>query len=396
MRVAVIGGGVIGLAVSWRLAADGERVDLFDDRTGRGASFAAAGMLAPAGEAWFGEDALVRAGVESARMWPEFAARLGHASDVDVWLRREPSLMVGADAADAADLDRVHRIVQGLGLAAERLTRREARRLEPALTSTLRRALLLRGDLSVHNRRVVEALLRAGARAGVRMHPERADVVTDPAGIAVGVRSRHAGTVTRADAVVVTAGHDSRGVGGLPELLRRAVRPVKGQILRLRAAGPLVSRTVRARVRGDAVYVVPRADREIVVGATSEESEDLRVTAEGVFEVLRCGIELLPALRDCEVAEVAARARPGTVDNFPLVGRTQVPNLLVATGHHRGGVLLAPLTAAAVSALLHGAPVLETVLPFDPARLTERRDPGHGCLPGALLDASVSAAGGRS
>jgi glycine oxidase len=169
MRVAVIGAGVVGLAVAWRLARAGDGVEVYDDRPGSGASYAAAGMLAPAGEAWFGEDALVTLGAESARAWPGFAERLTRETHHDVWLRHEPTLMVGADEADRTDLDRVHRLLRSHGLTAEPLTRREARRLEPALTASLRRVLLVPGDLSVHNRRVVQALLRACDSAGVSL-----------------------------------------------------------------------------------------------------------------------------------------------------------------------------------------------------------------------------------
>jgi glycine oxidase len=368
MRVAVIGAGVVGLAVAWRLSREGDRVEVFDDRPGAGASHAAAGMLAPAGEAWFGEDALLALGAESAGMWPGFAETLGRESDHDVWLRREPALMVGTDEADRADLDRVHRLLRSHDLAVDPLTRREARRLEPALTTSLRRALLVRGDLSVHNRRVVDALRRACDRAGAPLRPERADVVTDHGGAAIGVRARGSGNVHRADVVVVAAGHGTSAVGGVPESLRSAVRPVKGEILRLRGHEPLLTRTVRARVRGDAVYAVPRADGEIVLGATSEEQGDLRVTADGVFELLRRGISVVPGIRDCELVEATAGARPGTADNGPLIGHTGLPNLLAATGHYRGGVLMAPVTAEAIAALLHGRPVHDTVRPFAPTR----------------------------
>jgi glycine oxidase len=369
MRVAVIGGGVVGLTLAWRLAADGHRVDLYDDRPGSGASHAAAGMLSPAGEAWFGEDALLRLGAESLRMWPAFAEELSRAGTLDVWLRRTGTLLVGCDDADAADLDRTRGLLRRHGLAAEPLTRREARAREPALSSAVRRGLLV-DDLSVHNRRVVEALRRACARSGVRLHRQRADVVV-AVGAAVGVRGRGPGRLTRAaDAVVVAAGTGLREVRGVPERIRAAVRPVKGQILRLHGDPPPITRTVRALVRGDPVYAVPRADGEVVLGATSEDREDgRRVSADGVFEMLRRGIAVLPALRECALTETTARARPGTADNGPLVGHTGVDDLFVAAGHYRGGVLTAPVTAQAVADLLHGRPVPEPVRAFTPDRL---------------------------
>ncbi|HWL96836.1 MAG TPA: glycine oxidase ThiO [Nocardioidaceae bacterium] len=384
MRAAIVGGGVIGLSVAWRLADDGHAVEVFDDAPGTGASYAAAGMLAPAGEAWFNEDALVRIGAQSLQMWPEFAAELSRVADHDVWLRREGSLLVGTDEADAADLDRVHGLLEQHGLTAERLTRREARRLEPALTTSLRRTVLVPGDRSVHNRRVIEALLRACERAGVGVRPERADVVVDEQGAATGVRGRQSGAVHEADVTVVAAGSALSGVEGVPALLRSAVRPVKGEILRLHSSQTLLQHTVRARVRGDTVYAVPRPDGGIVLGATSDERDDLRVTADGVYEVLRRGIAVVPGLRECELVEATARARPGTADNGPLVGETGVPNLLLAAGHYRGGVLMAPVTALAVTSLLRGDAVPDTVAPFTPLRLT---DPQRASEPDRLTGA---------
>ncbi|MGH3357082.1 MAG: FAD-dependent oxidoreductase, partial [Nocardioidaceae bacterium] len=244
MRTAVIGGGVIGLSLAWRLSYAEHTVDLFDDDPGGGASHAAAGMLAPAGEAWFGEDDLVRIGAESLRRWPRFATDLSAAADLDVWLRDEGTLLVGIDDADAANLDRMQGLLDRHGLAAERLTRREARRLEPALATSIRRTVRVRSDLSVHNRRVVEALRRACVRAGARLHPVRADVVTED-GTATGVRERGSDTRHAADTVVVAAGVGLRHVAGVPEAVRAAVRPVKGQILRLRGPEPLLTHTVR-------------------------------------------------------------------------------------------------------------------------------------------------------
>ncbi|MPZ62629.1 MAG: glycine oxidase ThiO, partial [Propionibacteriales bacterium] len=367
MRVAVIGGGVIGLALAWRLTADQHSVDLFDDRPGHGASRAAAGMLAPSGEAWFGEEPLLRAGVASLRQWPEFAARLGKDSDVDVGLRTEGTILLGADDADAQTLDQADRLLAQHDLAARRIDRRELGRMEPAVASGVRRALLLESDLSVHNRLLLDALLDAGARRGVTYHRERADVeVSD--GRVRGVRGRTSGESHAADVVVIAAGHELSGVAGLPDRLRGVVRPVKGQILRLRMPDPLVRRTLRCLLHGDPVYVVPRLDGELVVGATSEELSDHAVTADGVYELLRRSIAFLPGLREAELTETLARSRPGTPDNAPIVGETGVDGLLVAAGHYRGGVLLTPLTAEAISALLRDESPPAEVAVLTPSR----------------------------
>jgi glycine oxidase len=362
MRIAVLGGGVIGLSVAWRLADAGHRVELYDDAPGQGASHAGAGMLAPAGETWFGEEELTRLGLAGLRQWPDFAARLEDASDVDVGLRREGSLLVGVDDADAATLDQTHELLSRHGIEAERLTQRELHRTEPATTPGLRRGILLRGDLSVHNRRVVRALLAAADRAGVIVHRSRADL-TDG-----GVRARATDDRAAADVVVVAAGAELAGVAGLPAAVASAVRPVKGQILRLRADPGLIVHTVRGLVRGDPVYVVPRADGELVVGATSEEQgSDVRVTADGVFELLRRGIALVPGLREAELVEAIARGRPGTPDNLPLIGPV-ADGVVVAAGHYRAGFLLAPMTAEAVVDHIEGRPAPDAVAVCAPDR----------------------------
>ena len=361
MRIAVVGAGVVGLSVAWRLAVAGHDVELHDDAPGQGASHAAAGMLAPAGEAWFGEEELIRLGLAGLRQWPEFAARLGEAAGLDVGLRTEGSLLVGVDDADAATLDQVRELLSRHGVDTEQLTRREPRRHESGLAPGLRRVVLTTADRSVDNRLVVQALQRAAAAAGVVLRGERVDVDGR------GVRTRD-GDAVQADAVVVAAGADLRAVRGLPEQVAGAVRPVKGQILRLRTESELVTHTVRGLVRGDAVYIVPRADGELVVGATSEElGRDVRVTGDGVYELLRRGIALVPGLRECEFVEAIARSRPGTPDNLPLIGPVD-DGVFVAGGHYRAGFLLAPTTAEAILAYVEGRPPPEEIAGCDPAR----------------------------
>jgi glycine oxidase len=399
MRIAVLGGGVIGLSVAWRLADSGHRVELYDDNPGQGASHAGAGMLAPAGESWFGEEDLTRLGIAGLRQWPDFAARLEAASGVDVGLRREGTLLVGVDDADAATLDQVHELLGRHGIEAERLTQRELRRIEPAATPGLRRSIRLRGDLSVHNRRVVRALLTAADRAGVVVHRTRADL-TD-GGVAIRPTGDRAGATEPAaprpadprlnarpaDVVVVAAGAELGAVGGLPDAVASAVRPVKGQILRLRTDPGLIEHTVRGLVRGDPAYVVPRADGELVVGATSEEQgHDVRVTADGVYELLRRGIALVPGLREAELVEAIARARPGTPDNVPLIGPIG-EGVVVAAGHYRAGFLLAPITAEAIAAYVDGQPAPEAVGCCDPDRF--------GFAPSRLVSGAANQPAGR-
>lgn len=340
----IVGGGVVGLSTAWRLARAGRPVTVVDPAPGRGASYAAAGMLAPVSEVTYTEVPLLRLGVASLRRWPDFAAELADDAGLDVGgldLRNDGTLDVAFDADDMAVLDELAAYLDKLGLPVERLTGRECRRLEPMLAPSVRGGLLAPGDAWVDPRRVTAALLAALERRDVPVVRDRAaELLHDGAGAVTGVRLE-AGGELRAERVVLAAGAWSGELAGVP------VRPVKGQIIRLRSPQPLLGRCVRGAVHGASVYLVPRGDGELVVGATQEElGFDTRVTAGGLYELLRDARELVPGVTELEVSDVVAGLRPGTPDNLPVIGPSGTPGLVYATGHHRGGVLLAPLTTA--------------------------------------------------
>jgi glycine oxidase len=318
LRVRVLGAGIIGLACARELMERGHSVEVVDPRPGSGASYAAAGMLSPAGELWHGEADLFRLGRESAALWPAYAARLG------VPLRPEGTLLAAADAGDLQEIDRQLALLAEAGVRTQELTRRELVALEPGLGRVAGGALLP-DDHSVDPRAVVAALL---SRV-----PTRAEPSTDPV-----------------DLTILATG------ARLPEPFAHLVRPVRGEILRLRVAeADLPRHTVRGFVHGEQVYVVPRATGEVVVGATSEEHDSTPVpTVEGVFRLLEGARELMPALDRAEFVEAAARDRPGTPDNLPLIGPSGVDGVLVAAGHYRHGVLLAPITAQLIADAVEG------------------------------------------
>jgi glycine oxidase len=373
----VAGGGVIGTAIAWRAAGAGFDVALVDPGEGDAASLVAGGMLAPVSESLFGEDALLALNLLAVQRFPDFAAELEEATGHRVGLRREGTLAVASDADDHAALARLTAFRRSLGLGAEELAARECRRLEPFLAPDVTGGVLFAGDWSVDNRRYAAALTQAARVAGVRMVTGRVTEVCLRNGRAHGVRlagrTGPAGLM-ECSTVIVAAGAASAQIAGLPAALRSAVRPVKGQLLRLRLpAGmpPMLSHTVRATVRGTDVYLVPRADGELVVGATSEErGPDRTVTAGAVHDLLHDAMTVLPVTSELILAEACVGLRPGTTDNGPVVGATGVAGLLVATGHYRNGILLSPVTADAVVACLAGQPPALEWRPFAPQRFT--------------------------
>jgi glycine oxidase len=345
--VAILGGGIIGLSVAWRARAAGMSVAVLErGEIGGGASHVAAGMLAPVAEVEFGEAGreVLGLGMRSASMWPEFARDLEGAWGFDVGLRKTGTLVVARDEDEARELERQLAFRESLGLRATRLRASEAREREPALAPTVRLALHAPDDHSVDPRRVVAGLRYACERVGVRLreHVPELDVRLD----ASEKRVTGVGAV-RADKVVVAAGAWSGEIAGLPAGTGVQVRPVKGQIMRLRdPAGPGLLDGV---VRFEGGYVVPRGDGRYVLGATVEERGfEVEPTAGGVYELLRDAHELVPGIGELQIEELSVGFRPCTPDNVPVVGRGDLEGLVWATGHHRNGVLLAPLTAETV------------------------------------------------
>ncbi|MGW2589525.1 glycine oxidase ThiO [Streptomyces sp. NPDC001515] len=376
--VLVIGGGIIGLVTAWRAARRGLSVVVADPDPGGGAARVAAGMLAAVTELHYGEETLLGLNLASAARYPAFTAELEEASGQEIGFRACGTLAVALDADDRAHLRELHALQRRCGLESEWLSGRECRRLEPMLAPGVRGGLRVDGDHQVDPRRLAAALLTACGRAGVvlvRAAAERLAVSGDRATGAVLAD----GTRLAADQVVLAAGSLSGRLAGVPEHVLPPVRPVKGQVLRLRvppAYAPFLSRTVRAVVRGSHVYLVPRENGELVVGATSEEMGwDTTVTAGGVYELLRDAHELVPGLTELPLTETLAGLRPGSPDNAPLLGRTALPGLHLATGHHRNGVLLTPVTGDAMAALLADGELPEAARPFSPGRFAPAAAP---------------------
>ncbi|MEU3921264.1 glycine oxidase ThiO [Streptomyces sp. NPDC029004] len=374
--VLVIGGGIIGLVTAWRAAQRGLRVALADPEPGGGAAQVAAGMLAAVTELHYGEQTLLGLNLESGRRYPAFVAELEEASGQSVGYRACGTLAVALDADDRAHLRELHALQHRSGLESEWLSGRECRRLEPMLAPGVRGGLRVDGDHQVDPRRLAAALVTACERAGVIFHrgwAERLSVVRDRAAGAVLTD----GEELTADQVVLAGGSLSGRLGGVPAEVLPPVRPVKGQVLRLtvpRAYAPFLSRTVRAVVRGSDVYLVPRENGELVIGATSEElGWDRTVTAGGVYELLRDAHELVPGITELPLTETRAGLRPASPDNAPLLGPSALPGLHLATGHYRNGVLLTPITGDVLAELLVTGVLPDEARAFTPLRFSPVR-----------------------
>jgi glycine oxidase len=361
-EVIIIGAGVVGLGAAWRLAQRGAAVTVFDKGcAGQGASHAAAGMLAACAEAEPGEEALVALGRLSQSLWPDFAAELEQASGLSVDLRREGTLLLALTADDQKRLHHHLAFQQGLGLPLEWISAAEARRREPHLAATIAGAIWSPQDHQVDNRKLAAALRVAAERAGatIREHtPVERIIVTN--GRASGIALAD-GTEIPADVVVLAAGAWSRAIAGLPAALRPPVRPVKGQMIALAMDAPLISHVVWA----PGVYLVPRNDGRLLLGATVEEKGfDTALTAGGVLSLLEAAWRALPAIEELPVAEMWVGHRPGSRDDAPILGPGPVEGLVYATGHHRNGILLAPVTANAVARLVLDGVVDPPIRPF--------------------------------
>jgi glycine oxidase len=358
--LAVVGGGIIGLAVAWRARLRGLSVVVLERGAvgAQCASVVAAGMLAPVSEVEFGEAGrrVLELGLRSAQLWPAFAAELEQAAEIEVGLRRSGTLLAARDEDEARELERQLAFRESLGLSATRLRPSAARELEPALAPTVRLALHAPEDHSVDPRRVLSALRRACEAGGVRLRehsPVTGVELDEPDGPVRGVRLAD-GEYVGAAQVVLAAGAWTSELRGLPARARVPVRPVKGQILRLRDPdGPGLLQRV---LRFEGGYLVPRGDGRYVLGATVEERGfETLPTVGGVYELLRDARELVPGILELQIEELSVGFRPATPDNVPVIGPGALDGLVWATGHHRNGILLAPITAELVAETLAGA-----------------------------------------
>lgn len=366
--VAIVGGGIIGLSLAWRLAARGHSVCVLErEQPGAGASSVAAGMLAPVSEVESSEQgrrALALA-LRSATLWRDFGRELEAASGASIGLSQAGTLMVARDEDEARELERQLELRSALGLQASRLLPSQARALEPALAPVIRLAAELDGDHSVDPPAVLCALQRACEQSGVRLACNSEVVGLEYAGGAGGSGARVAagvrlagGEVLRAERVVIAAGAWSGALSFLPEQVAVPVRPVRGELLWLRDPG--ATAPIRRSIRAGRVYLVPRLDGRLIVGASMEERGFEQAPRAGsVYELLRAAYELVPLTYELCFERVRVGFRPGTPDNLPLLGESALGGLYLATGHYRNGILLAPLSCELLAGAICGDPLEE-------------------------------------
>lgn len=365
--VIVVGAGIIGTAVAWRCSQRGLRVTVVDAEGRRGAWHAAAGLLAPITELHYAETDLLRLNLTSLARYQPFVDELTDITGMPTGYRECGTLAVAWDGADLRALQDIHAFGAGLGMNASMLHARDLRAVEPALAAGLPGGLLATDDHQVDPRLLHSALTAAATRGGVQFRTGQARI---------DIRNERAAGVTldgsdvlSSQTVVLAAGAWS--AQALPAEFAPHVRPVKGQTLRLRLPGePRLSHNLRATVKGSPVYLVPRADGQIVVGASSEDvGFDDTSRAGAVYELLRDAQSIFPELGEASLEEITTGLRPGTPDNAPLIGPSGLEGLIHATGHYRNGVLLSPVTADAVAELLTTGAMSEQLEPFTPTRM---------------------------
>lgn len=367
--IAIIGGGICGLAIGWRLAQEGFSVTIVDKgKAGMEASWAAAGMLAPLIEAEHAEEMLLPLAIESRKRWPQFAAELENFTGINVDYRTEGTLQIALHRDDQEALEHRYSFFKKNNFEIEKLSGSQVKALQPHLSHNVTGGILSPEDHQVDNRLVVSALLKAFKKAGGILHENtEVDEICTNNGRVNGICMGGEKVVT--EHLVLSAGAWSRNIPGIPKDARPPVRPLKGQMLALEMPSkmPLLDHVIWGP--GNAIvsniYLVPKSDGRLIIGATVEEmGYDTRITCGGLFELLRAGWEVLPSIYDLPVLSSWAGLRPASRDDAPILGPSGVDGLTIATGHHRNGILLAPITASEITAYITTQKVSPLIKPF--------------------------------
>jgi glycine oxidase len=368
--VAVVGAGVIGLSIAWRLAQRGLSVAVFDRAgVGAGASLAATGMLAAAAEHEPGDPELLALALESQGLWPQFGRALEAQSGLAIDLRESGTLVVALGRDEVERLRFRHDLHRRCGLATRWLGGPEVRAMEPGLRPSVAAGLFCPDDHQVDPRLVMAALRGAFLASGGHLIEHCAVEALDLAGLRVCGVETAAGR-WRAASVVLAAGAWTAG-NLLPPGLVVPVRPLKGQALALTATAQ--TGTLSHIVWTEQVHMAPKGDGRLIVGATVEERDfDAAVTAGGLYALLEGARRAFPAIEEMAVEAIWTGFRPSSIDDAPILGATGIAGLAIATGHHRNGYLLAPVTASAIEALVTDGRMPAVAHPFGLDRFNGR------------------------
>ncbi|HXS09791.1 MAG TPA: glycine oxidase ThiO [Candidatus Krumholzibacteria bacterium] len=372
-RIIIVGAGVIGLSIAWRLARENTRDEILlldANRAGEGTSRVSAGMIAPIAEAGFEDPHFIKFARLSRERYRAFVSEVSRDADMPVVLGEEGSIIVAIHRDDVEAMRRVYEHRRHAELPVEWLTGTEAREMEPTLTPRVSAAMWIAYDGQVNPRALLPALVRACNRRGVEVRESarvQRIVINDETVAGVELDGE---TIT-ADTVVVCAGAWSGTIDGMPADVVPQVRPIRGQILRLTRTTDFAMKHV---VRGPRAYLLPKDDGTVVVGATQEEAGfDATPTAGGIKTILENAWEMVPSIYDLPIERVEVGLRPGTRDHLPLVGATRIHGLIMATGHFRHGILFAPTTADAVCRGILTGDFGEDVAAFAPDRFASTR-----------------------
>jgi glycine oxidase len=369
--VAVIGGGVIGASIAFELAGANLRVVVLDrQEPGQGASWAAAGMLSPAPDSPR-DIPLVPLAKESFSLYPEFVAGVEEVSGKQTGYAREGALAIFFGTLAETQLNDSVSYHRELGLATESISTDTARGWEKLISPDAQAAAWLPAEGTVDPRALTSAVLAAAKNRGVEIWPNR-----QVKGLLV-ERDKCRGVTAEeerisAERVIVAAGYSSNEIANGSDVLARyaPTRPVRGQMVALRPRGAVLGRVVRSK----SGYLVPRKDGRIIAGSTIEEAgSEKRVTPAGMRKILDGAMELVPDLAQAEVLEMWSGLRPGTPDDLPIIGPTEIDGLLIATGHYRNGILLAPVTARLISDLILRGRTSFDAETFSPLRFSNRQ-----------------------
>lgn len=364
-KVLIIGGGICGLGIGWYLARAGYSTTIFErDMVGRGASWAAGGMLPPEIETEPTEKKLYALSAESLNLWPEFAAQLESESGEKIHLQKNGSMMVARDADDIERLKFLCKVQQDYGLKPEFLSGYDARKLEPHLAPQIVAAIHHPNDAHVDNRACLAALQKAFVKNGgiIHEHAPVDSIIVQQNRIA-GVRV--SGQDITSDIVINAAGAWAGEIGGMPENAIPPVRPVKGQMI---AIDTSKTKLIDKLVWSPDVYLIPQPGRLLIGTSVEEMGFNTDLTAGVQMDLLTEAYRILPGIYDLPILESWAGLRPTSRDDAPILGPTEIEGLILATGHHRNGILLAPLTAQAIFSFIDRAALPDSIQDFTIAR----------------------------